>query len=211
MRLPSFLATPAPTVARPDRAALRVGGRRSPATAATPVDRGARASSRCRPARSPPSLNGPAIADRQAVGAGGVAACSAALGGRVRRVALVVPDSIAKVSLVRLESVPARAQDLDQLIRWHVRKSAPFPIEEAQVTYSPGAPAPDGGREFVVALARRDGRASSSRGSAPRRARTPAWWTCRRFSLVNAVLAYAGAARRATGSWCTSPPTTAAS
>jgi Tfp pilus assembly PilM family ATPase len=77
------------------------------------------------------------------------------LGGRPRRAALVLPDSVAKVSLVRLDAVPARAGDLDQLIRWHVRKSAPFPVDEAQVTYSPGAAMPGGGREFVVALARR--------------------------------------------------------
>ncbi len=45
--------------------------------------------------------------------------------GRPRRIGLIVPDPIAKVSLVRFEKVPARAQDLDQLIRWQVRKAAP--------------------------------------------------------------------------------------
>ncbi len=35
---------------------------------------------------------------------------------------------------MRFEQVPARAQDLAQLIRWQVRKAAPFPIEEAQVS-----------------------------------------------------------------------------
>ncbi len=39
---------------------------------------------------------------------------------------------------MRFEQVPARAQDLDQLIRWQVRKAAPFAIEEAQVSYVPG-------------------------------------------------------------------------
>jgi Tfp pilus assembly PilM family ATPase len=73
--------------------------------------------------------------------------------GRPRRVGLLVPDQVARVSLVRFEKVPSRAQDLDQLIRWQVRKSAPFPIEEAQVTHVSGITAPDG-REFVVALAR---------------------------------------------------------
>src|SRR5438067_10724734 len=75
--------------------------------------------------------------------------------GRPRRVGLVVPDAIAKVSLVRFEQVPARTADLDQLVRWQVRKAAPFPIDEAQVTYVPGLRAPDG-QEFLVALARRD-------------------------------------------------------
>ena len=75
--------------------------------------------------------------------------------GRPRRIGLIVPDPIAKVSLVRFEKVPQRAQDLDQLIRWQVRKAAPFAIEEAQVSYVAGILAPDG-QEFVVTLARRD-------------------------------------------------------
>jgi len=75
--------------------------------------------------------------------------------GRPRRVGLIVPDAIAKVSLIRFEQVPARTADLDQLVRWQVRKSAPFPIEEAQVSYVPALRHPDG-QEFVVSLARRD-------------------------------------------------------
>src|SRR5436190_20953229 len=38
--------------------------------------------------------------------------------GRPRRVGLVVPDVVAKVSLVRFERVPPSAADLDQLVRW---------------------------------------------------------------------------------------------
>ena len=75
--------------------------------------------------------------------------------GRPRRVGLVVPDMVAKVSLVKFEKVPARAQDLDKLVRWQVRKTAPFPIEQAQVSYQPGLHAADG-QEFIVSLARRD-------------------------------------------------------
>lgn len=74
--------------------------------------------------------------------------------GRPRRIGLLIPDQVARVSLVRFEKVPSRAQDLDQLIRWQVRKSAPFAIEEAQITYLPGIAAADG-QEFVVSLARR--------------------------------------------------------
>jgi type IV pilus assembly protein PilM len=74
--------------------------------------------------------------------------------GYPRRVGLVIPDLVAKVSLVRFEHVPARASDLDQLVRWQVRKTAPFPIEDAQVSYVPGFKAADG-QEFIVSLARR--------------------------------------------------------
>jgi Tfp pilus assembly PilM family ATPase len=77
------------------------------------------------------------------------------LGSRPRRVALVVPDVVAKVSLVRFEQVPARVPDLDQLVRWQVRKAAPFAIADAQVSYVPGLHMPDG-QEFIVSIARRD-------------------------------------------------------
>src|SRR5258706_385108 len=75
--------------------------------------------------------------------------------GRPRRISLAIPDVVAKVSLVRFEKVPPRQVDLEQLVRWQVRKSAPFPIEEAQVAYVPGIRADDG-QEFIVALARRE-------------------------------------------------------
>ncbi len=75
---------------------------------------------------------------------------------RVSRVALIIPDISVKVSLVRFDQVPARRDDLDQLVRWQVRKSAPFPIDEACVSYTKGAGAPAGGSEFVVVVARRD-------------------------------------------------------
>jgi Tfp pilus assembly PilM family ATPase len=75
--------------------------------------------------------------------------------GRPSRVALVVPDVVARVSLVRFEKVPARAADLDQLIRWQIRKTAPFPLEEAQVSHARGIRSADG-QEFVVTVARRN-------------------------------------------------------
>jgi type IV pilus assembly protein PilM len=75
--------------------------------------------------------------------------------GRPRRIGLILPDVVARVSLVRFEQVPPRTQDLDRLVRWQVRKSAPFAIEDAQVSYVPGMRAEDG-QEFIVTLARRD-------------------------------------------------------
>jgi len=101
------------------------------------------------------SLGSHNIVDRPAVTAA-VRTVLERLETRTARVALVIPDLAAKVSLIRFDDVPARRGDLDQLVRWQVRKSAPFPIDDACVTYSPGARGVDGGAEFVVALARRD-------------------------------------------------------
>lgn len=76
--------------------------------------------------------------------------------GRPRRVALVVPDAIVRLSIVRLEHVPDKLDERDQLIRFNVRKAAPFPLDAAVVSIADGQALADGAREFVVAVARRD-------------------------------------------------------
>ena len=101
------------------------------------------------------SLTSSNIHDRAAV----VSALRSALnraGTRPRRVALVIPDLSAKVSLVRFDTLPARREDLDQLVQWQIKKASPFPLEEALVTSTPGARGADGSAEFLVATARRD-------------------------------------------------------
>jgi len=102
-----------------------------------------------------PSLNATNIADPKAV-ADALGRVFDRLGVRPKRVALAIPDSVAKVSLLRFERVPDRARDLDELVRWQVRKAAPFRIEDAQLTYVPGLLAADGSREFLVVMARKD-------------------------------------------------------
>ncbi len=79
----------------------------------------------------------------------------ARLGQRPRRIGLVLPDSAVKVSFVRFEKVPTRQADLEEMIRFQVRKAAPFRVEDSQVAYCRGAAGPDG-QEFVVVQARRD-------------------------------------------------------
>jgi Tfp pilus assembly PilM family ATPase len=102
-----------------------------------------------------PGLAPPNIRDADTVRA----ALSRALeraGLRPKRVGLVIPDAAARVSIVRFDTVPARARDLDELVRWQIGKGAPFRIEEGQISYVPGAAVGAGGREFVVLLVRRD-------------------------------------------------------
>ena len=101
-----------------------------------------------------PALNAVNIHDARTVTAA-IRSVFDRMGTKPRRVALVIPDTSAKLSLLRFEKVPSAA-DLDQLIRWQVRKAAPFKPEEAQISWVPAAVLPDGGREFLVTLARRD-------------------------------------------------------
>jgi type IV pilus assembly protein PilM len=102
-----------------------------------------------------PSLNASNIAEPKAVAAA-LRTVFDRMGASPRRVALAIPDGVAKVSLLRFEKVPERQRDLDELIRWQVRKAAPFRIEDAQMSYVPGMKAADGSTEFVVVMARRD-------------------------------------------------------
>jgi type IV pilus assembly protein PilM len=102
-----------------------------------------------------PSLNAVNIADPKAVSAA-LRRVFERMDIRPKRVALAVPDSVAKVSLLRFEKVPDRARDLDELIRWQVRKAAPFRIEDAQLSYLGGQKLSDGSTEFLVVMARRD-------------------------------------------------------
>jgi Tfp pilus assembly PilM family ATPase len=153
MSVLDWLMTPPPDVAveidRAHVAAARVewrGGRPIVAAhALEPLPAGAVA----------PALVAPNMHDVGVVGQA-VARVLGQLGGRTARVALVVPDTVAKVSLLRLEKMPAKAADLREIVRWQVRKSAPFPVEQAVLSVSPGTPVAEGGREFVVALARED-------------------------------------------------------
>lgn len=77
------------------------------------------------------------------------------VGGRHRRAALVIPDTAAKVSLLPFDQVPPSAKDLEQLIRLQLRKTVPFPLDQAQVAWSSG-PLRGAGATFAVAAMRRD-------------------------------------------------------
>ncbi len=153
MKLPSLFARAQPDVAvgiAADRVtAIRVSRGGSGATVTAHA-------AEALPARAvEPVLNGTNVVDRAALSAA-LRRVFERLGQRPRRVALAVPDTIGKVSLLRFEKVPGRADDLDQMIRFQVRKAAPFRIEDAQVAWSPGARLEGGGREFVVVVSRRD-------------------------------------------------------
>lgn len=101
-----------------------------------------------------PSLSSPNVLQRDVV-ADAIRRALDLVGGRHKRCALVVPDTTARVTLLRFEQVPAQARDLEQLIRLQLRKALPFPVEQAQVSTIEGRPTGTG-REFVAVAAKRD-------------------------------------------------------
>jgi type IV pilus assembly protein PilM len=151
--LASWLASPPPD------AAIEIAADRVAAVAVAVRGDGpvvtAYASEALRPGAVTPSLTGANVQDRQAVIAA-IRRVLEKLGVRARRVALVIPDTAVKVSLLRFENVPARRDDFEHLVRWQLRKAAPFPVESAAVTTSPALALAEGGREFLVELARQE-------------------------------------------------------
>ena len=74
---------------------------------------------------------------------------------RPRRIALILPDTVAKVSLLRFDKLPGKASELDQLIKWQMRKAVPFRVEDSQVSWTDTGTVA-GGHEYLVVVARRD-------------------------------------------------------
>ena len=150
--LRSLVSTPAPNVAieiASDRVTVVGLGHGGPGAVVT-----AHATEALAPGAVVPAVNEENVQE-PAVATAALARALERLGRRPRRAALVVPDAVAKVSIVRFDEVPARAHDLDELVRWQVRKTAPFRIEDAQVVYTPGNVDAAGAADFVVALTRR--------------------------------------------------------
>jgi type IV pilus assembly protein PilM len=151
--LPGFLTSPPPSVG------VEIASDRVTAVALARQAGGwivgAHGSERLAPGVVTPALNATNIHDARAVAAA-LRSAFEKLGTRPRRIGLVIPDTAAKLSLLRFEKVPASPSDLDQLIRWQMRKAAPFKPEDAQLSWVPAAAVPGGGREFLVTLARRD-------------------------------------------------------
>jgi Tfp pilus assembly PilM family ATPase len=153
MKLPSVLRTPPPAVAveiAPSQVtAVAVSGRGADvkvgAWAVEPLPEGCLV----------PSLTAPNVGRPAEVGSAVRAVLERMGGHRVKRIALVIPDAVAKVSLVRFKDVPARAADLEELVKFQIRKAAPFRVEDSQVSFAAGDRSPEG-QEFVVVQARRD-------------------------------------------------------
>jgi hypothetical protein len=58
-----------------------------------------------------------------------------ASGTRPSRVSLVLPDNLAKISLLRLPERPASRRQLEELVRAKMRRSVPFRLEDASFSY----------------------------------------------------------------------------
>lgn len=58
-----------------------------------------------------------------------------AVSGSARDVIVVVPDAAIRVLLLDFESLPSKPQEIDPVIRFRLKKSLPFDVEQAVVSY----------------------------------------------------------------------------
>lgn len=98
------------------------------------------------------SMSEPNIADPVAFQAALGSALERAGGLNVARVALVLPDPVARVSLVPVSELRGRGAEVDELVRFRLRKSVPFDVRDARVGVVAGAP--PGSQALVGAIYR---------------------------------------------------------
>src|ERR1043166_9619002 len=59
----------------------------------------------------------------------------AAVGGRGRDVIAILPDAAVRIVLLDFESLPEKRQDADPVVRFRLKKSLPFDIEDSALSY----------------------------------------------------------------------------
>jgi type IV pilus assembly protein PilM len=67
---------------------------------------------------------------------------------RRRDVALILPDNCVRIAVLDFDALPAKEEERRPLINFRLRKSVPFDIDEAALSYFPQA-----GKKVIVALA----------------------------------------------------------
>ena len=103
-------------------------------------------------APSPVEMN---LADASAVGAA-VRRVLDRMPGRGPDVALLIPDQVVRVFLLHFETLPRRSEEAIPLLRWRLKKSVPFDVEDTVVSYlaQPGPPDGPARVEVLTAVAR---------------------------------------------------------
>src|SRR5579875_3398052 len=90
--------------------------------------------------------------------AAGLSRFASARGGKLESgrngTAVIIPDYAVRMAILDFEELPAGESERAALVRFRLRKSVPFPIDEAQVSYSIQSSEPERIEVLVVAIAR---------------------------------------------------------
>ncbi len=66
-----------------------------------------------------------------------IASTLSGVGGRSRDVIAILPDTSVRVVLLDFETLPAKAEEAEAVVRFRLKKSLPFDPEDARVSYHP--------------------------------------------------------------------------
>jgi type IV pilus assembly protein PilM len=97
-----------------------------------------------------PNLTGQNIALRDVVRTG-VQEAMAAIGARSRDVILIVPDAACRLVLLEFDSLPEKPEEAQAVVRFRLKKSLPFEVERARVSFQ-AYPPKDGKLSVLVAV-----------------------------------------------------------
>jgi type IV pilus assembly protein PilM len=103
-----------------------------------------------------PSTVEPNIADAETV-RGALARLRSRISPRGPSIALLVPDQVVRVFLLHFDTFPRDDEDAIPLLRWRLKKSVPFAVEETAVSYMiqpAAAPGQSEGVDVLAAIAR---------------------------------------------------------
>lgn len=81
-----------------------------------------------------PGLNGPNVLNPEALRTA-ISGALGAIGGSSRDVIVIVPDAAIRVLLLDFETLPTKPQEIDPVIRFRLKKSLPFDVDQAAVSY----------------------------------------------------------------------------
>lgn len=81
-----------------------------------------------------PGLAAPNVMDGQALRTA-ISGALGAVGGSSRDVVAIVPDAAIRVLLLDFETLPAKPQETDPVIRLRLKKALPFDVDQATVSY----------------------------------------------------------------------------
>jgi len=80
------------------------------------------------------------------------------VGARGFEISLVIPDDSSRISFITAETLPSKSEDREAFVRWKLKKSVPFDVDEAQIAYQILGPATgrdEKGVELMVAMSPR--------------------------------------------------------
>lgn len=81
-----------------------------------------------------PGLSGPNIQDGEALRTA-ISGSLASVAGKSRDVIVIVPDAAVRVLLLDFDTLPASHADTEPVIRFRLKKSLPFDVEQAALSY----------------------------------------------------------------------------